>query len=101
MFATRNSNNPFPTRRSSDLWQAAGEHSQAHTRPEWFSFDPTKRITMGTALMSGFFWQICTHCSDRSEEHTSELQSPVHLVCCLLLGKNNCHWLTSKHKFIL
>src|SRR4051794_41491599 len=25
----------------------------------------------------------------RSEEHTSELQSPVHLVCCLLLEKKN------------
>src|SRR5690348_17568202 len=24
---------------------------------------------------------------ERSEEHTSELQSPVHLVCCLLLEK--------------
>src|ERR1039457_7589141 len=24
---------------------------------------------------------------DRSEEHTSELQSPCNLVCCLLLGK--------------
>lgn len=46
-------------------WQAAGETSKAHTRPEWFSFDPTKRITLGTALMSGFFWQICTHCSDQ------------------------------------
>src|SRR5690348_17603002 len=26
-------------------------------------------------------------CSRRSEEHTSELQSPVHLVCRLLLEK--------------
>src|SRR5690348_18167661 len=26
---------------------------------------------------------------NRSEEHTSELQSPVHLVCRLLLEKNN------------
>src|SRR5258708_15468880 len=26
---------------------------------------------------------------DRSEEHTSELQSPDHLVCRLLLAKNN------------
>src|SRR4051794_41542545 len=26
-------------------------------------------------------------CSERSEEHTSELQSPVHLVCRLLLEK--------------
>src|SRR5690348_17593683 len=28
---------------------------------------------------------------DRSEEHTSELQSPVHLVCRLLLEKKNEH----------
>src|SRR4051794_41555256 len=27
----------------------------------------------------------------RSEEHTSELQSPVHLVCRLLLEKKNAH----------
>src|SRR6266581_1276358 len=26
-------------------------------------------------------------CASRSEEHTSELQSPVHLVCRLLLAK--------------
>src|SRR5690348_17653692 len=29
--------------------------------------------------------------SIRSEEHTSELQSPVHLVCRLLLEKKNPH----------
>src|SRR6266581_9670372 len=28
-------------------------------------------------------------CRKRSEEHTSELQSPVHLVCRLLLEKKN------------
>src|SRR6266581_128444 len=28
-------------------------------------------------------------CTMRSEEHTSELQSPVHLVCRLLLEKKN------------
>src|SRR5258708_31419301 len=28
---------------------------------------------------------------DRSEEHTSELQSPDHLVCRLLLEKKNDH----------
>src|SRR5690348_18225869 len=28
----------------------------------------------------------------RSEEHTSELQSPVHLVCRLLLEKKNTHY---------
>src|SRR5690348_17898558 len=50
---------------------------------------------------------------ERSEEHTSELQSPVHLVCRLLLEKkkkNNCteknpthlittHVLTSNHAY--
>src|SRR5258708_36223108 len=29
--------------------------------------------------------------SDRSEEHTSELQSPDHLVCRLLLEKKKAH----------
>src|SRR5690348_11074031 len=29
------------------------------------------------------------HAAGRSEEHTSELQSPVHLVCRLLLAKKN------------
>jgi SSS family solute:Na+ symporter len=46
-------------------WQVAGEHSAAHKQAVWFSFDPTVRITLGTALISGFFWQICTHCSDQ------------------------------------
>src|SRR5688500_19210713 len=33
----------------------------------------------------------------RSEEHTSELQSPCNLVCRLLLEKkNSCHQLTSR-----
>src|SRR5256885_11313240 len=38
----------------------------------------------------------CRHCLARSEEHTSELQSPCNLVCRLLLEKkkntaNNIH----------
>src|SRR5690348_18180558 len=32
-----------------------------------------------------------TWCGARSEEHTSELQSPVHLVCRLLLEKKKTH----------
>src|SRR5690348_549399 len=35
----------------------------------------------------------CHQCGHRSEEHTSELQSPVHLVCRLLLEKKNHHYL--------
>src|SRR5690348_16069359 len=29
-------------------------------------------------------WDLAVHAAQRSEEHTSELQSPVHLVCRLL-----------------
>src|SRR5690625_6317858 len=36
----------------------------------------------GTRLLPG-----CDSCADRSEEHTSELQSRGHLVCRLLLEK--------------
>src|SRR5258708_28833341 len=44
----------------------------------------------------GFFWVLRPHDQWRSEEHTSELQSPDHLVCRLLLEKkkqinNTCH----------
>src|SRR6267154_4230797 len=45
----------------------------------------------------------CSAASPRSEEHTSELQSPVHLVCRLLLEKKKkkklakvCHQKTTK-----
>src|SRR5687768_18186495 len=34
---------------------------------------------------------IAPHLSFRSEEHTSELQSRLHLVCRLLLEKKNKH----------
>src|SRR5258708_27008381 len=34
---------------------------------------------------------------NRSEEHTSELQSPDHLVCRLLLEKKNTHCLSRYH----
>src|SRR5256885_11652206 len=32
---------------------------------------------------------VALSCADRSEEHTSELQSPCNLVCRLLLEKTN------------
>src|SRR5947208_4933418 len=40
------------------------------------------------ATSSSHSWAACTSsCAGRSEEHTSELQSPDHLVCRLLLEK--------------
>src|SRR5690348_17768085 len=40
-------------------------------------------IFVGAPSVSSGMWPL------RSEEHTSELQSPVHLVCRLLLEKKN------------
>src|SRR5690348_17447097 len=39
--------------------------------------------------------------SSRSEEHTSELQSPVHLVCRLLLEKKKAQLLTYWYLFAI
>src|SRR5438876_5016487 len=78
---------PFPTRRSSDLpvvlpWRgtrlrpsSSASRSRSRQRP------PLARRHTGwpTTAPAG--------AAVRSEEHTSELQSPVHLVCRLLLEK--------------
>src|SRR2546422_8508010 len=39
-------------------------------------------------------WCFSTRAADRSEEHTSELQSRLHLVCRLLLEKKNKYNIT-------
>src|SRR5690348_17935991 len=49
--------------------------------------------TPGAGTHTGYGLSITVD-DPRSEEHTSELQSPVHLVCRLLLEKKNkkrCH----------
>src|SRR5690348_18025545 len=64
----------FPTRRSSDLATryscAASCWNRSSTAHSWKSVRAS-----------------CRRAWRRSEEHTSELQSPVHLVCRLLLEK--------------
>src|SRR5207244_9224132 len=92
---------PFPTRRSSDL---AGEHLR-------FAQNVTSAVHLALAVyharrgeteLSTEHFQIYVHTNvaldpndaarwvalaaslQRSEEHTSELQSPDHLVCRLL-----------------
>src|SRR5207248_9806679 len=59
----------FPTRRSSDLFLITGEATNIAARLQQAA-EP---------------WAILA--SDRSEEHTSEFQSPYDLVCRLLLEK--------------
>src|SRR2546422_4808942 len=47
-------------------------------------------VLTGSREMSEYYEQVVRE-SGRSEEHTSELQSRLHLVCRLLLEKkNNC-----------
>src|SRR2546422_7423965 len=41
------------------------------------------------ALYQGVYERLLRHRHTRSEEHTSELQSRLHLVCRLLLEKKN------------
>src|SRR5690348_17594432 len=80
----------FPTRRSSDLLSAlAKERAAALARLQ----EPDKSGVVCRAI-GGRNDQLGKRLADRllagparSEEHTSELQSPVHLVCRLLLEK--------------
>src|SRR5258708_38357554 len=73
----------FPTRRSSDLLGGARRADLQRLRGSALhGRDPQgpqggRRVRQPTA---------------RSEEHTSELQSPDHLVCRLLLEKKNAHF---------
>src|SRR5438876_7120680 len=74
------------------------------TTPSYFSFTPTATTDIYTLSLHDAL-PICSvprrrhqrpprrargrRVPSRSEEHTSELQSPVHLVCRLLLEKKN------------
>src|SRR5437867_9862817 len=66
-----------PRRRPADLGQAAG---LSRCRPSFTSFAPTATARTEPRRLA---------MSVRSEEHTSELQSPYDLVCRLLLEKKN------------
>src|SRR5690348_17556163 len=63
----------FPTRRSSDLHESTSTSMRSWS-PGVTGRRPTRVVNRHEV-------------EQRSEEHTSELQSPVHLVCRLLLEK--------------
>src|SRR5437879_8548608 len=71
----------FPTRRSSDLPALSSTAAPSRARG---SCDGSPRVALST-------WTLkrATLGDPRSEEHTSELQSPMYLVCRLLLEKKN------------
>src|SRR5688500_19653034 len=66
----------FPTRRSSDLARHREEERRAR-RQERAQEPPAEVVRLADRRRV------------RSEEHTSELQSPCNLVCRLLLEKKN------------
>src|SRR5437763_11721295 len=74
----------FPTRRSSDLGQRI---AQSLLRPHVVSFLDTATTHLGMDLEIGEVHITSGSMFARSEEHTSELQSPMYLVCRLLLEK--------------
>src|SRR5690348_17665844 len=77
----------FPTRRSSDLPAA-----------DYPATSPRVAAAVPATIPCGMPGDRCRN-GGRSEEHTSELQSPVHLVCRLLLEKkkkkhhNQAYWM--------
>src|SRR5438876_9203637 len=74
----------FPTRRSSDLLvRMPRALSLVLSHVPHLSLLPATEGYRRFALWTGGTERA------RSEEHTSELQSPVHLVCRLLLEKKN------------
>src|SRR5436189_5628076 len=85
----------FPTRRSSDLVSTAELAALVHFPPidpdiaESVSAkqsDPPVLYTRPGVILGAR--ASIEHRRVRSEEHTSELQSPMYLVCRLLLEKN-------------
>src|SRR5688500_19314595 len=91
----------FPTRRSSDLNLSLKQSENAnlinnaicqHLRTNHFFF-LAAFLALTVFLTTRFFAAVAFFAATflRSEEHTSELQSPCNLVCRLLLEKTNVH----------
>src|SRR5438552_14038252 len=84
----------FPTRRSSDLPSACCSASARRRRR---TPGAASSIFIPRSCTTGRATSVCRRpTSTRSEEHTSELQSPDHLVCRLLLEKKNTSYISSK-----
>src|SRR5207244_5964724 len=91
----------FPTRRSSDLmfrgarlggpsFEPSIEYDQGSLAVGVWSNFPIKSKVVGQSDPEfDFYGSYSFDIAKRSEEHTSELQSPDHLVCRLLLEKKN------------
>src|SRR5688500_19481370 len=86
----------FPTRRSSDLGEAVDAVSAvdqvdavARAQVDWVVAQAVGRVAVYQHFAGDDPHVAFARCGEqrRSEEHTSELQSPCNIVCRLLLGK--------------
>src|SRR2546422_6550613 len=66
-------------------------HVLASTIPNCIPYDPTFAHEVAVIMHDGLKRMIEKQEDVRSEEHTSELQSRLHLVCRLLLEKKKKH----------
>src|SRR4051794_41733125 len=66
------------------LFRSPRDNASRPSAPE-----PENASSTRAPASHGFTMLIHASRTRRSEEHTSELQSPVHLVCRLLLEKKN------------
>lgn len=48
-----------------DWWRIAATETPRHTTPPLFSWDVTVRVTIFTAVINNFFWNMCTHGADQ------------------------------------
>src|SRR5205809_5276764 len=77
----------FPTRRSSDLEEAVRMRGDSTLRERPRRRGSDRRTDQGRRMIRGRRRETVEVPVERSEEHTSELQSRLHLVCRLLLEK--------------
>src|SRR2546422_7863016 len=74
----------------------------ANLQPKQWLFADPKEVagTIGPRISAGSLARLCAQAREatrRSEEHTSELQSRLHLVCRLLLEKKNNNDSETRH----
>src|SRR2546422_7544170 len=72
--------------------RSRGGHRQDRERRR-----PRRRAALARAIAGGQGRHLCRRYVGRSEEHTSELQSRLHLVCRLLLEKKKKQKKSTNH----
>src|SRR5690348_17443198 len=88
-------------RRASDLHLKVGNYPHLRIDGELAPLTEQPRVTAEDMLSMAFSMMSARQkqkFKERSEEHTSELQSPVHLVCRLLLEKKKKKTLKTHRK---